>query len=192
MAVTLKAAVHWERPFCALAQLSPNLTLAAMGLRADSARPQRVSGSARTDSRRAEPARNPIASHVNFGDDSAWMRSRAVRTQWTAALTRGFGCQRAKMAIAVGTYLAKSSGPSILTRGWPASELNTLECGCWREGGGVERPPCDLPNQWPQRDGYRKQDESKERKDDRKKVWVELKIFKRWYIIKCGYGQVIC
>ena len=42
-----------------------------MGLRADSARPQRVSGSARTDSRRAESARNPIASHVNFGDDSA-------------------------------------------------------------------------------------------------------------------------
>ena len=32
-----------------------------MGLRADSARPQRVSGSARTDSRRAESARNPIA-----------------------------------------------------------------------------------------------------------------------------------
>ena len=42
-----------------------------MGLRADSARPQRVSGSARTDSQRAESARNPIASHVNFGDDSA-------------------------------------------------------------------------------------------------------------------------
>ena len=44
------------------AESSPNLTLAAMGLRADSAR---------TDSRRAESARNPIASHVNFGDDSA-------------------------------------------------------------------------------------------------------------------------
>ena len=42
-----------------------------MGLRADSARPQRVSGSARTDSRRAESARNPITSHVIFGDDSA-------------------------------------------------------------------------------------------------------------------------
>ena len=42
-----------------------------MGLRADSARPQRVGGSARTDSRRAELARNPIASHVKFGDDSA-------------------------------------------------------------------------------------------------------------------------
>ena len=42
-----------------------------MGLRADSAPPQRVSGSARTDSRRAESARNPIASHVYFGDDSA-------------------------------------------------------------------------------------------------------------------------
>ena len=56
-----------------------------MGLRADSARPQRVSGSARTDSRRAESARNPIASHVNFGDDSAL--SAFMRTQWTAAFT---------------------------------------------------------------------------------------------------------
>ena len=55
-----------------------------MGLRADSARPQRVSGSARTDSRRAESARNPIASHVNFGDDSGL--SVFTRTQWTAAL----------------------------------------------------------------------------------------------------------
>ena len=56
-----------------------------MGLRADSARPQRVSGSARTDSRRAESARNPIASHVNFGDDSALCEF--TRTQWTAAFT---------------------------------------------------------------------------------------------------------
>ena len=35
---SLKAAVHWERPGYALSQSSPNLTLAAMGLRADSAR----------------------------------------------------------------------------------------------------------------------------------------------------------
>ena len=42
-----------------------------MGLRADSARPHCVSDSARTDSRRAESARNPIVSHVKFGDDSA-------------------------------------------------------------------------------------------------------------------------
>ena len=56
-----------------------------MGLRAGSARPQRVSGSARTDSQRAESARNPIASHVNFDDDSAL--SAFTRTQWTAALT---------------------------------------------------------------------------------------------------------
>ena len=56
-----------------------------MGLRADSARPQRVSGSARTDSQRAESARNPIASHANFGDDSAL--SALTRTQWTAALS---------------------------------------------------------------------------------------------------------
>ena len=54
-----------------------------MGLRADSARPQRIRGSARTHSRHAESARNPIASHVNFGDDSAL--SAFTRTQWTAA-----------------------------------------------------------------------------------------------------------
>ena len=56
-----------------------------MGLRADSTRPQRVSGSARTDSRRAESARNPIAVHANFGDDSAL--SAFTRTQWTAAFS---------------------------------------------------------------------------------------------------------
>ena len=55
-----------------------------MGLRAGSARPQRVSGSARTDSQRAESARNPIPSHVKFGDDSAL--NALTRTQWTAAL----------------------------------------------------------------------------------------------------------
>ena len=80
---TLTAAVHWERPDCGLAQTSLNLIWAAMGLRADSARPQRVSGSARTDSRRAESARNPIASHVKFGDDCANAQPR--RSQWTAA-----------------------------------------------------------------------------------------------------------
>ena len=65
-----------------------------MGLRADSARPQRVSGSARTDNQRAESARNPIASHVNFGDDSAL--SAFTRTQWTAAFrhTIAFGRTR--------------------------------------------------------------------------------------------------
>ena len=57
-----------------------------MGLRADSVRPQRISGSARTDSRRAESARSPIASHVKFGDDSAL--NAFTRTQWTAALSR--------------------------------------------------------------------------------------------------------
>ena len=56
-----------------------------MGLRADSARPQRVSGSARTDSRRTEPARNPIAAHAKFGDDSAL--NAFTRTQWTAAFS---------------------------------------------------------------------------------------------------------
>ena len=56
-----------------------------MALRADSTRPQRVSGSARTDSRRAESGRNPIASHVNFGDDSAL--GAFTRTQWMAAFT---------------------------------------------------------------------------------------------------------
>ena len=56
-----------------------------MGLCADSVRPQRVTGSARTDSRRAESARNPIASYVNFGDDSAL--SAFTRTQWMAAFS---------------------------------------------------------------------------------------------------------
>ena len=56
-----------------------------MGLGADSARPQRVSGSARTDSQSAESARNPIAAHVKFGDYSAL--NALTRTQWTAALT---------------------------------------------------------------------------------------------------------
>ena len=60
-----------------------------MGLRADSARPQRASGSARSDSRREESARNPIASHVNFGDYSAL--NAFTRTQWTAALTVSVG-----------------------------------------------------------------------------------------------------
>ena len=69
-----------------------------MGLRADSARLYRVSGSARTDSRRAESARNPIASHVNFGDDSA--PSAFTRTQWTAAFT----AHLAEKGRAVGPY----------------------------------------------------------------------------------------
>ena len=54
-----------------------------MGLRADAARPQRVSGSARIDSRRAESARNPIAVHVKFGDDCA--NAQPGLSQWTAA-----------------------------------------------------------------------------------------------------------
>ena len=67
-----------------------------MGLRADSARPQRVSGSARTDSRRAESARNPIAVHANFGDDSAL--SAFTRTQWTAAFS--FAGDEIKVSLA--------------------------------------------------------------------------------------------
>ena len=55
-----------------------------MGLRAESARPQRVSGSART-SRRAESARNPIATHAKFGDYSAM--NALTRGQWTVALS---------------------------------------------------------------------------------------------------------
>ena len=54
-----------------------------MGLRADSACPQRVSGSARIDSCRAESARNPIALHVKFGDDCA--NAQPGLSQWTAA-----------------------------------------------------------------------------------------------------------
>ena len=56
-----------------------------MGLRADSARPQRVSGSARTDSRRAESARNPIIAYVKFGDDCA--SAQPGLFQWMAAFT---------------------------------------------------------------------------------------------------------
>ena len=69
--VRVKAGVHWPRVSAISAESSPNLTWAAMRLRADSVRPQCVSGSARTDSRRTESARNPIAAHVKFGDDCA-------------------------------------------------------------------------------------------------------------------------
>ena len=81
----VKAAVHWVRVNAFSAESSPNLAWAAMGLRADSARPQRVSGSARTDSRRAESARNPIAAHVKFGDDC--VNAQPGLSQWTAALS---------------------------------------------------------------------------------------------------------
>ena len=64
----VKAAVHWVRVNALSAESSPKLTWDAMGLRADSARPQRVSGSARTDSQRAESARNSIAANVKFSD----------------------------------------------------------------------------------------------------------------------------
>ena len=70
-----------------------------MGLRADSARPQRISGSARTDRRRAESARNPIASHVNFGDDSAL--SAFTRTQWTAAFRTQLNVTEQKITVTV-------------------------------------------------------------------------------------------
>ena len=73
-----------------------------MGLRAGSARPQRVSGSARTDSQRVQSARNPIASHVNFDDDSA--PSAFTRTQWTAAF-------RVLCADGAPGHAAPSAGP---------------------------------------------------------------------------------
>ena len=58
--------------------------ISGYGLRADSARPQRVSGSARIDSRRAESARNPLATNVKFGDDCA--NAQPGLYQWAAAL----------------------------------------------------------------------------------------------------------
>ena len=61
----VKAAVHWVCVNALSAESSPKLTWDAMGLRAES-------------------ARNPIALHVKFGDDSAL--SAFTRTQWTAAL----------------------------------------------------------------------------------------------------------
>ena len=66
----LKTAVHWVRVNALSAESSPKLTWTAMGLRAGSARPQRVSGPARTDSqlRYAESARNLIAANVKFSD----------------------------------------------------------------------------------------------------------------------------
>ena len=106
----VKAAVHWERPGCAFTQSSPNLTLAAMGLHADSARPQRVSGSARTDSRSAESARSPVAAHAKFGDDSEL--NALTRTQWTAAFS-ALGCT--PVCRLCGRYLAILGRPIRIT-----------------------------------------------------------------------------
>ena len=84
MVKPVKAAVHWERPGRALAQSSPNLTLVAMGLRADSARRLLVRAEPLTRCGLAESARNPIAANVKFGDDCA--NAQPCVSQWTAAL----------------------------------------------------------------------------------------------------------
>ena len=69
-----------------------------MGLRADSVSPQRVSGSAHTDSRRAESARNPIAANVKFGDDCA--NAQPGLSKWTAAF-RAIAYRSLKLAFRI-------------------------------------------------------------------------------------------
>ena len=100
-----------------------------MGLRADSPRPRRVSGSARTDSRRAESARNPIAVHVKVGDDSAL--NALTRTQWTAAFTVSHGARRLRPRRT--SLVAKRAGylspPRVALLQSPAAQ-----CGPGRRG----------------------------------------------------------
>ena len=81
--LSVKAAVLWERPGCALAQSSPNSTWAAMGLRADSARRLSVRAEPLTRWGRTVSARIPIATNVRFGDDCA--NAQPGLSQWTAA-----------------------------------------------------------------------------------------------------------
>ena len=95
-----------------------------MGLRADSARSQRVSGSARTDSQRAESACNPIAANVKFGDDSAL--SAFTRTQWTAA----FISLEPKTRLTGGLLWWVS--PSLLPCMGPMPNHASTHCGTWR------------------------------------------------------------
>ena len=97
-----------------------------MGLRVDSARPQRVSGSARTDNQCAESARNPIASHVNFGDDSAL--SAFTRTQWTAAFKAAVHWPRVGAIITefnMGGYQYALTADALSSR-YPLSQRATL------------------------------------------------------------------
>ena len=90
-----------------------------MGLRANPAHPQRVSGSARTDSRRGESACNPIASHVNFGAEyiHAHPGDGGLYHGWTIVETSGgafrlaivkFKAQR-RVIVVLFNYLPKFS-----------------------------------------------------------------------------------
>ena len=96
----LKAAVHWERPGCTLAQSSPNLTWDAMWLRADSARRLSVLAEPLTRRGRAESARNPIAAN-EFGDDCA--NAQPGLSHWTAVFTV-FRCVRLSPPLVLNRY----------------------------------------------------------------------------------------
>ena len=76
-----------------------------MGLRDDSARPQRVSGLAHIHNRRAESVRNPIALNVKFGDDSAL--SALTCTQWTAAFRTKGRLPLGEVWLRVGAIIAE-------------------------------------------------------------------------------------
>ena len=121
-----KAAVHWPRSL-------PNLTWAAIWLRADSAQTRRVSGSASTDSR-----------HVQFGDDCA--------KEWTAAFRLvGFCvgvavcCSKSRQpplgAASVCMYLTAAPPP---VRGFPAA-VGSGEFLCGRSATGHAGTPLCRP-----------------------------------------------
>ena len=97
-----------------------------MGLRADSARPQRVSGSARTDSRRAESARNPITAHVKFGDDCA--NSQPGLSQWTAAF---FHITVSPMSLTLSGVIMNQFGFMITFTSSHHIHINTRQLAPW-------------------------------------------------------------
>ena len=117
-----------------------------MGLRADSARSQRVSGSARTDSQRAESARNPIAANVKLGDDSAL--SAFTRTQWTAAFRRISGRWACTFPLCPGAPPSLISDPHRIGPTWAvhahavARQVHEVaHCRChWTDGQWRGRP----------------------------------------------------
>ena len=90
----------------------------ALRLRVDSARPQRVSGSARTDSRRDESARNHIASHVKFGDDCA--NAQPGLSQWTATLTPPWPVRRPRPLL-LGVFLTSRCSLHLQNVSWSLS-----------------------------------------------------------------------
>ena len=96
-----------------------------MGLRADSVRPQRVSVSARTDSRRAKSARNPMTVHVKFGNDCA--NAQPGLSQWTAAFRPS--CFWTSFRTNISFQSGHSSIDSVLASFW-----HSIPCR-WMTGG---------------------------------------------------------